>query len=216
MLDSALSDLTLRVEAPADYRAVEELTREAFWNVHVPGCDEHYLVHLMREHSDFLPELSFVAELQGRIVGNIMTTRSLLKSDSRDLKGLTVGPVSVHPDFQRKGIGRALLARVAEDGRKRGEAAIVLFGHPHDYVGAGYRNAKDLGIATSDGSHPLSLLALELLPGALAGTSWRIHFGSVFEIPSGFFEFDKTFLQREVGWRPSQELFAMTKRARLT
>ena len=49
-------DYIIRLETPNDYRAVEHLTREAFWNQNVPGCDEHYLVHTMREHADFIPE----------------------------------------------------------------------------------------------------------------------------------------------------------------
>lgn len=210
------SEVTLRVERPEDRRAVEELTREAFWNVHVPGCNEHFLVHLMREHADFLPELSLVAELNGRLVGNVMSTRSWLRSGARELATLTVGPVSVHPAHQRRGIGRKLLARVAELGRQQGFAAIVLYGHPHDYVGAGFRHGKDLGISAEDGSYPLGLLALELIPGRLAGERWTAHLSSVFEVPPGLEVFDATFPPREKSWRPSQELFSIALRARLS
>ena len=215
MNDLALSDLTLRVEVPADYRTVEELTREAFWNLHVPGCDEHHLVHVMRAHADFVHDLSFVAELGGRIVGNIMTTRSRLRASARELQTLSVGPVTVHPEYQRRGIGRAMMTRVADLGRERGFAAIILLGHPHNYVGYGFRNGKDLGIAASDGSHPLGLLALELAPGILSGEMWSAHFSDVFEMPPGLAEFDASFPAREKGWRPSQELFSMALRARL-
>ena len=215
MNDASLSALTLRMEAPADHRTVEELTRDAFWNLHVPGCDEHYLVHVMREHADFIPELSYVAVLDGIIVGNIMTTCSWLRADGQQMPTLTVGPVTVHPDYQRRGIGRAMITRVCELGRTRGFAAIVLLGHPHNYVGYGFRNGKDLGIAMDDGSHPLGLLAMELTPGALSGGHRRVHFSKVFELPSGFDEFDASFPAREKAWRSSQELFAMALRAQL-
>lgn len=211
----SISELTLRPEGPTDHRSVEELTRDAFWNLHVPGCEEHYLVHLMRGHADFLPDMSFVVELGGRLVGNIMTTRSWLRSDARELGTLTVGPVTVHPDFQRQGIGRAMMTRVCEVGRERGFAVIVLLGYPHDYVGYGFRNGKDLGISADDGSYPLGLLARELAPGILSGEKWTAHFSEVFELPSGLAEFDAGFPSREKAWRPSQELFSMTLRARL-
>ena len=75
-----MNDLTIRLETQKDYRAVEELTREAFWNVYKPGADEHYYVHMMRSHPDFLPELAFVLEKDGEIVGNIMYTKAWMKA----------------------------------------------------------------------------------------------------------------------------------------
>ena len=99
--------LTIRNERPEDYAAVEELTRRAFYNVYVPGCTEHYLVHIMRGHRDFLPELDFVAELDGRLIGNIMYTRSwLTDGDGNRREVLTFGPVSILPECQRKGYGK--------------------------------------------------------------------------------------------------------------
>lgn len=76
-----LSDIAIRREAPADFRIVEELTREAFWNQYVPGCNEHYLLHVMRNAPSFIPELDFIAELDGKIVGNIVYTRASLVED---------------------------------------------------------------------------------------------------------------------------------------
>ena len=76
-----MNKLIIRRETEKDYRAVEELTREAFWNVYKPGADEHYFVHQMRSHPDFLPELAFVAEVDGRIVGSIMYTKAWLEDE---------------------------------------------------------------------------------------------------------------------------------------
>jgi len=206
---------TLREETAADYRAVEELTREAFWDLQVPGCDEHFLVHVMRSHTDFVPRLSFVAEMNGRIIGNIMTTRSRLVAGDRSLPTVSVGPVTVHPEFQRRGIGRAMIERVIALSKAEGAAAILLLGHPHNYVGYGFKNGKDLGIAYTDGSHPLGLLAIELAPETLAGENWIAHFSNVFELPGGFEAFDATFPPREKTIRASQELFSMVFRSRL-
>jgi predicted N-acetyltransferase YhbS len=209
------SDLRLRVETSEDHRPVEEVVREAFWNLYVPGCDEHYLAHLMRAHADFIPEWSLVAEVHGRIVGSVMSTRSRLAAKGAELQTVTIGPVSVLPEFQRKGIGRALVTRVCELSRARGFAAMVLLGDPHNYVGYGFRTGKDLGIRSEDGSYPVGLLALELVPGALAGKTWTAHFSSVFDVPPGLAEFDAGFPPREKAWQPSQELFSIMVRARI-
>ena len=77
-----MENLIIRNETEKDYRAVEELTREAFWNVYKPGADEHYFVHMMRKHPDFIPELAFVLELDGKIVGSIMYTKAWLEDET--------------------------------------------------------------------------------------------------------------------------------------
>ena len=96
----------IRNEQLKDYREVEELTKKAFWNVHAPGCDEHYLVHVMRTHEDFIPELDFVIEKDGVIIGNIMYTKAWLTDrDGEEKEILTFGPISILPEYQRKGYG---------------------------------------------------------------------------------------------------------------
>ena len=100
----------LRPETEKDYRAVEEMTREAFWNVYKPGADEHYLVHAMRSHPDFIPALAFVAELDGRIVGNIMYTKAWLEDEAGNRKEiLTFGPLCVAREYQRRKVGKSLI-----------------------------------------------------------------------------------------------------------
>ena len=80
-----MNNLTIRLETEKDYRAVEELIREAFWNVYKPGADEHYFVHTMRSHPDFIPELAFVLEKDGEIIGNIMYTKSWLEDEEGNI-----------------------------------------------------------------------------------------------------------------------------------
>lgn len=105
-----MKNANIRNEKKNDYRIVEELTRDAFWNLYIPGCNEHYLVYMIRSHKDFVPELEFVAEVNGKIVGNIIYTKSKLVDKSGIEKDiLTFGPISIHPEYQRKGIGKALL-----------------------------------------------------------------------------------------------------------
>ena len=91
-----MNNLTIRLETENDYRAVEELTREAFWNVYKPGADEHYIVHKMRNHPDFIPELAFVLEKDGKIIGNIMYTKAWLEDENGTRKEiLSFGPLCV-------------------------------------------------------------------------------------------------------------------------
>ena len=98
--------LTIRNEKEEDYKIVEEITRNAFYNLYVPGCVEHYLVHIMRQHEDFIPALDFVAELDGQVIGNIMYTKAKLVDEEGCEKAiLTFGPVSIAPEYQRMGYG---------------------------------------------------------------------------------------------------------------
>ncbi len=91
----------LRLETPADYSTVERITREAFWNHHVPGCDEHYLAHVLRQAECFLQELDFVAELDGTVVGNIMYTKArIVGDDATEYPVLSFGPISVLPEVK--------------------------------------------------------------------------------------------------------------------
>ena len=96
--------INIRNEEKADYAIVEQITREAFYNMYVPGCVEHYLVHIMREHEDFIPELDFVLELNGTVIGNIMYTKAwLLDEEGNKKEILTFGPVCIKPGYQRRG-----------------------------------------------------------------------------------------------------------------
>ncbi len=120
---------TIRNERPGDWEAVETLTRRAFYNQYIPGCMEHYLVHIMRGHEDFIPELDFVAELDGEIVGNIMYTRAWLTDAAGNEKPvLTFGPMCVAPEHQRQGYGKTLMEHSFEAARALGYDTVVIFG----------------------------------------------------------------------------------------
>jgi predicted N-acetyltransferase YhbS len=112
---------SIRNERADDYRCVEELTRKAFWNVHAPGCDEHYLIHVMRSHADFIADLDLVLLVDDRIVGNIMYAKSkLVDEEGGEQEILTFGPVSILPEFQRKGYGKRLIEYSMERAAKKG------------------------------------------------------------------------------------------------
>lgn len=166
--------IRLRSEAPEDYRAVEELTREAFWNHYRPGCDEHYLAHVLREAEAFIRELDVVAEADGKIVGNIMYTRAqVLGDDGQSHPVLTFGPLSVLPAFQGLGIGTMLIEHTKRLARALGHGAILIYGDPAYYARTGFAPAKTYGIGTREDMYAAALLALELEEGALANCPGR-------------------------------------------
>ena len=132
-------EIIIRHEQEVDYRNVEELTREAFWNRYVPGCDEHYLVHSMRSMPAFLPDLDFVAEYHGNVIGNIMYTKAtIFGDDGRQYPVLTFGPISVLPEYQGRGIGSKLIQHTKAIAKSLGYQAILIYGDPEFYKRVGF------------------------------------------------------------------------------
>jgi predicted N-acetyltransferase YhbS len=201
----------IRNETPADYRSVETLTREAFWNQNGPGCEEHYFVNQMRNHPDFLPELAFVLELDGQLIGNVMYTKSWLVDEQGNRKTiLSFGPVSIHPDYQRKGYGKQLLEHSFAAARELGYDVIVIFGDPGNYVARGFQSCKKHNVCLEGDRFPTALLVKELTPGALSGKHWRYLPSSAEDCCSdqqAVDAFDAAFPPKEKGWQPSQEAF---------
>ncbi len=208
-------EITLRKEIEADYRSVEEVTREAFWNLYVPGCYEHYLAHVMREHRDFIPELDYVAVMDHQIVGNIMYTKSkLLNEHEETLETITFGPVSVLPAYQRRGIGSALIQQTIQQAKEKACPAIIIYGSPNNYCKHGFKSSKDYQISTMEGKYPYALLVLELGPGAFRNHAWRYQDSEVYQVDEAKAkEFDKLFAYKEKGYRYTQEEFKIACRA---
>ena len=201
--------ITIRNETEADYGVVEDVTRRAFYNVYVPGCVEHYLVRAMRGHGDFIPELDFVIELDGRVIGNIMYTRARLAGDDGTEKEiLTFGPLSIAPGHQRRGYGKMLMAHSFARARALGYDAVVIFGNPSNYVSSGFVSCKKHNICLDGGRFPAAMLALELIPGALDGRRWVYRESpavAVDEREARRYDDALEALERER--RPSQEAF---------
>ena len=204
-----MSEIMIRNESKDEYRVVEELTREAFWNLNTPGCEEHYLVHVMRDHKDFIPELDFVAEVDGKIVGNIIYTKAKLADERGNEKTvLTFGPISVLPEYQRKGIGKALLNHSFDKALELGYDAIVIFGHPGNYVSRGFKSCKKYNVCTGNADYPTAMLVKELKSDIFDGRKWIYHESPAYEYSEKeAVEFDKTFEPKEKEYRPSQEEF---------
>ena len=203
--------MNIRLETPADYAAVENLTREAFWNVYKPGADEHYFVHMMRSHETFIPELAFVLEKDGEIIGNIMYTKSWLMDEAGEKKEIvSFGPICVAPEYQRQGLSKLLIEHSFEVAAKMGYEAVANFGNPGNYVGRGFVSCKKLNVCLRENNYPTALLVKELVPGALSGKKWRFipnDADACCEDTAAVEAFDAQFPPKEKGWRPSQEEF---------
>ena len=168
---------TIRKETESDYRAVENLTREAFWNVYRPGCTEHYVLHQFRSRPEFVKELDYVMEVGGELIGHIMFVRAEIKADDgRVMPIMTFGPISIHPDFQRKGYGKILLDFALEKAAEMGVGAVCMEGNIDFYKHAGFTLASRLDIHYHN--EPLDaevpyFLAQELIPGYLSSPTLR-------------------------------------------
>ena len=204
--------MNIRLERPEDYRVVEELTREAFWNVYRPGCLEHYVLNRYRNNPDFIPELDYVMEEDGLIIGHVMFSKAeLLLADGTHKPSWTFGPISIHPDYKRKGYGLKLLNYTLDKARQMGVGFLCMEGNIDFYKHAGFGLASRLGIhyhsEPKDAEVPY-FLAKELIPGWLGGIE------ATYCPPQGYFvadanpdafeTYDASFPKKEKAFREGQ------------
>ena len=199
----------IRNEIETDYKIVEDVTRKAFYNVYSPACMEHYLVHIMRGHEDFVPELDFVAELDGQVIGNIMYTKAKLTDENGTEKEiLTFGPVSILPEYQRNGYGKMLIDHSAQRALELGYDVIVIFGSPANYVSCGFEGCKKHNVCVEGGKYPAAMLVKELKEGALDGRKWYYSDSPVMNVDEKeAAAYDDSLEKMEKKWMPSQEAF---------
>jgi predicted N-acetyltransferase YhbS/uncharacterized protein YdhG (YjbR/CyaY superfamily) len=175
---------TLRLEKKADRDTVERITYRAFCNAPPTGADddgmEALLARKLRTCTAFVPELDYVAELDGTIIGNIMYTRSKVVGDNAEWDTLTFGPVSVLPKFQRDGVGTALIRKTLEVARELGYRAVLIFGHETYYPRFGFKPASEYGITTADGKNFPAFMALPLFDGTFDGVHGRLVYDEVY------------------------------------
>ncbi|MBA2861742.1 GNAT family N-acetyltransferase [Methanococcus maripaludis] len=205
-------DIIIRNENPKDYRIVEEIAREAFWNLYFPGCHEHFVIHNMRKHVDFIKELSFVIEVNGEIVGGIFYTHSkIVSKDNNEYKTISFGPVFISPKFHGKGLGRKLITYSIKIAKEMGYRAILTLGYPYHYEPYGFLSGKKYNLSMPDGKFHKGLLALPLYEGALDNISGYVVFSEALEANDDEVnEFDKSFPPKEKKFQESQLEYEMT------
>ena len=203
------NDYIIRLERKEEYRDVESLVRESFWNVYRPGCLEHYVLNQLRNDPAFVPELDFVMEKDGRVIGQNMFMRAVIKADDgRNIPIMTMGPICIASDLKRQGYGRCLLDYSLEQARKLGCGALCIEGNIGFYGKSGFVFASEKGIryhGLPDGADASFFLCTELIPGYLDGITGE------YAPPEGYFveeaeaaEFDKTFPPRQKLKLPGQ------------
>jgi len=169
---------TLRLEGKSDFTTVEQITYRAFLNAPPTGDDdgnEALLARKLRSRPAFVPELDYVAEMDGKIVGNIMYTRSKVVTDNgSEWETLTFGPVSVLPKYQKQGIGGALIRRTLHTAHELGYRAVLIYGYESYYPRFGFKPASEFGITTEDGKNFPAFMALPLYDGALDDVHGRL------------------------------------------
>ena len=183
------NDYIIRLEKKEDYREVENLVRESFWNVYRPGCQEHYVLKCLRDDKDFVPELDFVMEKDGRIIGQNVFVRTVIKADDgRDIPIMTMGPICIIPELKRQGYGKLLLDYSLEQAARVGCGALCFEGNIDFYGKSGFDFASKFGIryhGLPDGEDASFFLCKELIPGYLDGITGE------YATPQGYFVCDE-------------------------
>ena len=204
-----MKEFTIRYEEPKDFRAVENLIRESFWNVYRPGCSEHYVIHVLRNDPAFVKELDFVMEQGGELIGQNMFMKTVINADDgHDVPVLTMGPICIAPELKRKGYGKAILDYSLEQAKALGYGAVLFEGNIGFYGKSGFDYARKFGIRYHDlpeGADDSFFLCRELIPGYLDGIT------GVYQTPKGYYvddadveEFDKAFPYKEKLRLPGQ------------
>lgn len=199
----------IRLERKEEQREVENLVRESFWNVYRPGCLEHYVLHQLRQDKDFIPELDFVMEMDGKLIGQTMYMKASIQADDgRVIPIMTMGPIGIAPEYKRKGYGKILLDHSLEKAVQMGAGAVCFEGNIDFYGKSGFVEASTKGIryhGVPEGEDASFFLCKELIPGYLDEIT------GVYSTPKGYFvseeeteEFDKSFPPKEKLKLPGQ------------
>ena len=203
------NDYIIRLEKQEEYREVEHLVREAFWNVYRPGCLEHYVLNQLRNDPGFVPELDFVMEQDGRIIGQTMFMQAVIHADDgRQIPIMTMGPICITPELQRQGYGKILLDHSLEKAAELGCGALCFEGNINFYGKSGFSFASAFGLryhGLPEDADASFFLCKELIPGYLAGITGE------YAPPAGYFvdeeaaeKFDASFPQKEKLTLPGQ------------
>lgn len=191
--------IKVRNEMVSDYERVEWITREAFWNLYFPGCNEHLIVHNLRKHEDFIKKLAFVIEVDGTVIGSIHYSKSkVISSNGQEHEIITFGPVSILPSLQGKGFGKMLIQHSIAAAKNLGYKGIVIGGYPSYYKKYGFIGSKKYGISLSDKNFYTGIMALPLYENALNNINGVIHFSETMEPDEDALnEFDIKFPHKE-------------------
>ena len=201
--------IVIRIEEKSEYREVENLVRDSFWNVYRPGCLEHYVLNQLRNDPEFVPELDFVMYLGGELIGqNIFVRTAITADDGRSIPIMTMGPICIKNEYKRKEYGKILLDYSLDKAAKLGCGAVCFEGNIDFYGKSGFKYASEFNIryhGLEEGQDASFFLCKELILGYLNGITGE------YATPAGYFvdekeaeEFDKMFPYKEKKKLPGQ------------
>lgn len=203
------NDYRIRSEEEKDFAATENLVRESFWNVYRPGCSEHFLLHILRTHPDFVKELDFVMEAGHQLMGqNVFVKAAIEADDGRRIPILTMGPICIAPEYKRRGYGKKLLDYSLEKAAALGYGAVAFEGNIDFYGQSGFTFAREFGLryhGLPEGADDSFFLCRELIPGYLNGITGVYHTPEVYYVDDADVEaFDKAFPPKQKLKLPGQ------------
>ena len=193
--------MELRLENEKDYFEVENLTREAFWDVYRPGCSEHLVLDKLRQADSFIKDLDYVLIEDGKIVGNIVYTKMFTGTERKmSDEVIAFGPISVHPDFQRKGLGKKLIEYTLDKAKCLGYKAVLITGDNNYYNPLGFESACRYHVylpGTSEDDEAVFFMAKELEEGYLGNNNGIYDFDICFNVSEEELEiFDRKFPEK--------------------
>ncbi|MBQ6850709.1 MAG: N-acetyltransferase [Oscillospiraceae bacterium] len=205
------NDYIIRLEEKRDYNKTENLVRESFWNVYKPGCDEHFVLKCLRSEPDFIPQLDFVMEKDGQIIGQIVFVKAAITKDGGGvLPVLTFGPICIEKSYQKKGYGKILLDYALEKATEMGFNAVFIEGNINFYRHCGLTYARQFGIryhGLPQGVDDSFFLAKELVKDCLKDITGEYAtpkgYFSAIERADEFAEYESTFLLND---KPAQSV----------
>ncbi|MBI5541150.1 MAG: N-acetyltransferase [Bacteroidia bacterium] len=192
-------EILIKITTEKDFFKTEYITRESFWNVYKPGCDEHLILHNIRKSKAYINKLDLIAVFENETIGHIISTKAkVLDSQNNEHEILCVGPLSVLPELQRKGIGSKLMYESIKVAKELGNHGMILFGNPEYYHRFGFKNAQKYCITTKDNQNFEPFMALELHENGLNNIKGKFFEDNTFVTkPDELIEFEKQFPYKE-------------------
>ena len=172
--------MKIRQENSNDFKEVLDLVEESFKDEAFTDHQEQFLVERLRKSEAFIPELSMVAEVDGKIVGHILVTKLKIKNKTNEFDSLALAPVSVLPEFQGKGIGGKLILESHRKAKDLGYKSIVILGHEKYYPRFGYQQADKYGIELPFEVPKENCMVIELVENGLEGVTGMVEYPKEF------------------------------------
>lgn len=198
--------ITIRQTEKQDYNYTENFTREIFWNLFTPGCTDHFILHNLRKSKAYIPQLDLLViynnnNNNNKIVGHIISSKAkVMDNQYKEHEVLCVGPFSILPEMQNKGIGTGLLKHSISVAKELDFKGMILFGNPNYYHRFGFDDARNYGITTKDGQNFPPFMALELQKNGLSEITGKFFDDEAFQVVEDeFVEFEKMFPEKEKG-----------------